>query len=306
LRAAPLRLRSSDGVELHVERWLPETPPRAWLQIVHGMGEHAGRYARLAARACARGWAVAAHDQRGHGLSAREGGLGDLGPDGWRAVVRDVGEVASALEPGAPHVLLGHSMGALVVQAALREASDRLAGCALSGAAVVSPVVARLGSALARLEAGRLGPGARSPLLAWLLFGRAARSVRSSRTAFDWLSRDPREVDAYCSDPHCGFVTSAGSLHAMFSALIALGRPETLAGVPRGLPLRFFSGSADPMGGTQAVERLARGFRRAGFERVSIRIYPGARHETLNETNREEVEKELLDWCSSCLETRGQ
>jgi alpha-beta hydrolase superfamily lysophospholipase len=303
LRAEPFGFQASDGARLHVERWLPEGPARAWIQIVHGMGEHARRYARLAGRACAEGFAVAAHDVRGHGLSAAPGALGDLGPGGWQAAVRDVDELGSALlgERPVPRILFGHSMGSFLVRAALARPGAPLCGCALSGPGLVSRGLARLAAAIAAFEVLRLGVSARSPLLRRLVFGRAERAVQPARTPFDWLSRDPVEVDAYVRDPTCGFVLTAGSLREMFAALDALERGEDLGHLPRSLPIYVFSGADDPVSGHRAVRGLAGRYQRAGLERISTRIYPEDRHETLNELDRQQVERDLLDWISSCV-----
>jgi alpha-beta hydrolase superfamily lysophospholipase len=303
LKAEPFAFPAADGIRLHVERWRPDGPPRAWIQIVHGMGEHARRYARFAARACAEGFAVAAHDVRGHGLSAAPHGLGDLGPGGWHAAVRDVDELGRALlaDRPAPRILLGHSMGSFLVRASLARCRAPLSGCALSGSALPARALVWLAAAIAAFEARRLGPSARSPLLRSLVFGRAERAFRSARTPFDWLSRDAAEVDAYLADPMCGFVLGAGSLREMFAALARSERSADLGQLPRSLPILIFAGGADPLSGPRAVRRLAGRYHRAGFERVSARIYPLDRHETLNELDRRQVERDLLDWISSCL-----
>lgn len=303
MRSEPFWFRASDGTRLHVERWLPEGPARAWIQIAHGMGEHARRYTRFAERACAAGFAVAAHDQRGHGRSAAPGGLGDLGPGGWRAAVRDLDELGSVLlaDPPAARILFGHSMGSLVARASLALRGAPLSGCALSGSGMPPRGLARLAAALAAVEAHRLGPSGQSPLLRSLVFGPAERAFRPSRTPFDWLSRDAAEVDAYRADPECGFVLSAGSLRELFGALDRLDRIDDLGHVPRSLPLYIFAGSDDPLSGARAVHRLAGRYHRAGFERVSTRIYPASRHEALNDLDRQRVEGDLLAWISSCV-----
>jgi alpha-beta hydrolase superfamily lysophospholipase len=302
VRADPFWFRASDGARLYTARWLPADRVDALIQIVHGMGEHALRYARFAERACAAGFAVAAHDQRGHGRSAAES-LGDLGAGGWAAALRDVDELGQALLadlPRTPRVLVGHSMGSIVVRALLARGSAPLAGCALSASPVPLRGVARLGRVVARCEAWRVGEDGRSKLLHALLFGRAARAFRPSRTAFDWLSRDPAEVDAYVADPLCGFVLSPRSLAQMLACLARLERGSALRGVPRSLPIHVFAGGDDPMSGPAAVRALAGRYHRAGFERVTTRVYPGSRHETLNELDRREVEGDLLDWVTSC------
>jgi alpha-beta hydrolase superfamily lysophospholipase len=306
LRSEPFEFVASDGARIHVERWLPEAEPRAWVQVIHGMGEHAGRYARFAESVCAAGLAVAAHDQRGHGRTALQGKLGDTGPGGFRAAIRDVAELGRALLAASPHprVLFGHSMGSFIARAALLEADASVAGCALSAPALAPRARLRCAARLARAEECRLGPAARSPLLHRLVFGRAERAFQPSRTHFDWLSRDPAEVDAYVSDPHCGFVLGARSLREMFAFLIELdGRAA--APVPRGRAIYLFAGADDPLGGARAIAALAGRYHRAGVESVATRVYPGARHETLNELNRKEVEADLLHWISSCIERAG-
>jgi alpha-beta hydrolase superfamily lysophospholipase len=259
VRSAPFAFRASDGARLHVERWLPDSAPRGWLQIVHGMGEHVARYAGLAERACAVGLAVVGHDLRGHGRTAGADGLGDLGPGGWDASVRDLvelGESLAAEAPGIPRVLLGHSMGSLLVRASFARSGRSAAGIALSASSDVSAASAAALQSLAALESLRLGPAGRSALLRWLIFGRAERSFPTARTRFAWLSRDPSEVAAYAADPACGFVLRAGSLHQMFGGIRRLERGEA-SGVPRDLPILLFAGGDDPLSGARAIEAIA-------------------------------------------------
>jgi alpha-beta hydrolase superfamily lysophospholipase len=271
------------------------------------MGEHAARYSRLAERACRAGLGVIAHDLRGHGRSADAGLLGDLGPRGWDASVRDLIELGDALaneNPGAKRVLFGHSMGSLLVRASLAQSSRSIAGCALSGSSVPSGFATLAAQALAGIESLRLGRSGQSPLLRWLVFGRAERAFRPADTRFDWLSRDREEVAAYASDPRCGFVLRAGSLGEMFGAIRRLERARPPV-VPRELPILIFAGGDDPLSGRIAVERLAGRYHRMGFRRVETRVYPGTRHEALNDLDRQQVSGDLLAWISSCLGDAG-
>jgi alpha-beta hydrolase superfamily lysophospholipase len=134
--------------------------------------------------------------------------------------------------------------------------------------------------------------------------GWGRRAFQPSRTRFDWLSRDPAEVDAYVSDPHCGFALAARSLREMFAFLIELDGPAA-SPVPRRRAIYLFAGADDPLGGARAIAALAGRYHRAGLDTLATRVYPGARHETLNELNRKEVEADLLDWISSCIERAG-
>ncbi|MET0577354.1 MAG: alpha/beta hydrolase, partial [Ilumatobacteraceae bacterium] len=118
-----------------------------------------------------------------------------------------------------------------------------------------------------------------------------------ARTDYDWLSRDEAEVDLYVADPDCGFGVDAAGTADMMSGAAALGDPERLAGIRNDLPIYVFSGDADPLaGGGALIEMVADRYRAAGVEDVTVRLYPGARHETLNETNRNEVTADLVDW----------
>jgi alpha-beta hydrolase superfamily lysophospholipase len=217
--------------------------------------------------------------------------------------VRDVHEVGAALRAHAPvpRILFGHSMGSFVVRHALLERPADLAGCALSGSSALSRALARLGAALAALEALRVGRAGASPLLHWLVFGRAERAFAPRRTAFDWLSRDAAEVDAYLADPLCGFSLRAGSLADMFRALAAAESTEALRTLPAELPILVLAGSDDPLSGATAVHRLAGLYARAGLERVSTRVYPGSRHEPHNDLDGQQVQADLLVWIEACL-----
>jgi alpha-beta hydrolase superfamily lysophospholipase len=314
LRASSERQRSTDGLEIFVRRWQPESAARATLQIVHGMGEHAARYARLAERLCSAGFEVFAADTRGHGLSTLEpellGHLSDT--DGWNKAVADVGLLAARIaeeRPGLPHALLGHSMGSLLVL-------DFLTRARTPADAAITPVDAAVLSgssgppgrgiaialAVARFERLRLGVRGHSPILQRMLFGRFNRAFEPAETAFDWLSRDRAEVAKYVADPLCGFVLTVGGLCELATALRRLFNRDALARIPHGLPVLLLSGEHDPVHDSlRGFESLALGLRSSGLERLTERVYPDARHELLNETNRDQVSDDLLDWLESQL-----
>ena len=301
MKAAPFRLRSADGVELSVRAFLPDGAPRAVLQIVHGMGEHAARYERFAREATAAGWAVYAADCRGHGETAESAAL--LGhfadADGWEKVVGDVHTVrerAAASHSGLPYALLGHSMGSFIAADYLTRHGVGLRAAVLSGSAASMGPLGFALRAVARAECLRLGERARSPVLQKLLFGRFNQAFEPARTPFDWLSRDPDEVDRYVADPRCGFVLSARSFGDMARGLARYQRKDVLAKIPRALPILLVAGELDPVGGRAGVEKLAAELRAAGLEHVDVRIWPEGRHEMLNEKNRDEVSRDLLAW----------
>ena len=307
MRTDSQRLRSRDGLELFVYRWQPESPARASLQIAHGMGEHGARYARLAERLCGAGFEVFAADTRGHGLSTLEpallGHLADT--DGWNKAVEDVGLLSGFIareRPGLPHALLGHSMGSLLVLDSLSRGRAPVDAAILSGTSGPPGRGIAFALAVARLERLRLGVRGHSSILQRMLFGRFNRAFEPAETAFDWLSRDRTEVAKYVADPLCGFVLTVGGICDLAAALRPMFEHDTLARIPRGLPLLLVSGERDPVHDSlRGFAALVASLRASGLERLTERVYPDARHELLNETNRDEVTSDLIDWLESNL-----
>ena len=221
--------RASDGASIHVHRWLPEGEVRGILVVAHGMAEHGGRYAALAAAATEKAWALYAPDHRGHGKTATEDTLGWFAErDGFHRVVEDLHEVAAAAaaeQNGRPMALFGHSMGSVIAEMYAAFYGKELTCCALSG--VVMPPDPPL-LAAARLMAGMgcllKGSKAKAPFLNKLSFGANNKSFAPARTAFDWLSRDKDEVDKYVADPLCGFVCSDGFFRDFLGAFSELYR----------------------------------------------------------------------------------
>lgn len=297
------RLKADDSVEIHVHRWLPDGAPRAAFQIAHGLAEHGARYVRLAEALTAQGFAVYADDHRGHGLTASAGDLGFFSErDGWRKCVGDLWTLnrrIAADNPGLPIILLGHSMGSFMAQDFVAHHSAALAALVLSGSNGPPPAIAGVGRMIARIERLRLGAQSKSALLQAMMFGEFNKPFKPARTEFDWLSRDPAEVDAYVSDPLCGFAFSTQLAIDLLDALGTFLKPERLARIRKDLPVYIFSGSDDPVGAN--LPALAEAYRDAGLTRVEMRVYPGARHETLNETNREEVTGDLLRWAETVV-----
>ncbi len=290
-----------DGTVLHVHRWLPEGPVGAVVQVAHGMVEHAARYAHLGERLADRGYAVYASDLRGHGRTAAgPDALGHLGDEhGFADAVDDLVALTDRLRadhPGVPVVLLGHSMGSFLARAYAARHGDRLAGLVLSGTTGDPGLLGLMGVRLAGLEVRLRGPRARSRLMEALVLGPYNRPFRPSRTRFDWLTRDEAQVDSYLADELCGGLATAGFYRDLLTGLRWVSRPSTSAMVPADLPVHVVAGGADPLGGAAAVEEVAGHLRDAGVRDVTTQVWPGARHEILNETNRDEVVDGLLAW----------
>ena len=305
-----LTLSATDGASLNLHHWPSRTLPRANVVICHGMAEHGARYQNLAEQMNAVGLNVWALDLRGHGTSTPDQPRGQLadGAD-WNSLVADlllVIEHARQAGPTLPLILLGHSMGTFVVQSLLLEHSDQIDIAVLSGSNANPAALCRIGRQLARLESLLRGPDAPASTMNTLSFGRFNRAFGDVRTEFDWLSRDPQQVDLYVADPLCGFVLSGQYWQCLFAALAHIASPARLSSIRANLPVLILGGDSDPVSAGGGLAKLQQRLRAAGLSQVELRLYPGARHEAFNETNRDEVISDLLDWLDSRLTTLPQ
>lgn len=304
------RLTADDGCSLYVNHWRATEPPRALVMIAHGMAEHGGRYERFAQALVAAGYEVYAHDQRGHGLSTEPEQLGHYADsDGWNKVVRDLATLNHHMRqqhPGLPIILFAHSMGSYIAQSYLMQHSCSLQAVVLSGSNYQPVALYRSAELIARFERWRQGPRGRSALIERLSFGSFNRAFKPLRTKFDWLSRDPAEVDRYIADPLCGFRCSNQLWLDLLGGLQQISAIDKLAQIDHQLPLLIIGGSRDPVSQGKRLQDLASALRAAGLAQVELRIYPEARHELLNETNRDQVVSDLLQWLQQVLTHQHQ
>lgn len=278
-----ITLRTDDGIDLHVYRWAPDGEPKAAIQLHHGLAEHAGRYARFAAALTSAGYLVYAPDQRGSGRSAVDG-YGTWGDDGWGGWVNDYALLNSRIRqdnPGLEIALIGHSLGSFGAQHYLLERSADIAAAVLSGTGDVEVLVPALTAE---------GPADLS----------AFNAPFENRTGFEWLSRDEGEVDKYVADEACGW---AAPMPADMASLLSAADPEAIQGVRADLPILLVSGEHDPVGGQlgQGVNITAGRYRAAGLTDVVVTLYPEARHEILNELNRDEVTSNIIGFLNRTL-----
>lgn len=309
MRADEFDLPMADGVAVHVRRWLPDNEPRGVVQLSHGMAEHAGRYARLAGHLVEAGFAVWAHDHRGHGGTARQDG--DLGHfadgDGFDLVVTDLLAVRAAIGragpdaagqagAGRPVALFAHSMGSFIAQAALAlHPPAPWDAVVLTGSDAPGGFSYDAFLQVARVERRLHGPRGRSTALHDLAFVPYNLGFRPTRTDSDWLSRDDAEVDTFLADPRTGFPLSNQAWVDFIGGREAVAHTGFGAVTPKDLPILLTTGDEDPVGRKgKGVHKLADQLRAAGMTDVEVRIYPGARHELVNETNREEVQADVL------------
>jgi alpha-beta hydrolase superfamily lysophospholipase len=294
--------RAADGAEIHYRYWAGPASPRAVVQIVHGAAEHSGRYDRFAKALVGQGYAVYATDHRGHGRTrVRSGQLGDAGPDAWNRFVQDeqqLSQIVHQANPGAKLVLFGHSLGSFIAQDYITRRPELIDAVVLSGTNYVPPPPPEL---ITRLGA----PGAAAPLGPsefWAGLFKDFNKPFTGQPGFEWLSRDTVEVQKYQQDPQAGFAFSNELVRDFFHGLVPLRDPATEARIPKNLPVLVIQGSLDPVGGNlQRTQALLDRYKALGLTRVSHKFYEGARHEVLNETNRDEVTRDVLDWLKTLV-----
>jgi alpha-beta hydrolase superfamily lysophospholipase len=292
---------AADGTTVHYRRWLPAGSPKAAIQIVHGAAEHASRYSRFARAATASGHAVYATDHRGHGRTRlRSGRLGDAGPDAWNRMVGDeiaLGQRLRVAHPGAPLVLLGHSLGSFIAQDLITRGADGPPplpdALVLSGTSYRAPPPAEAIAALD--EAAGREPLGDSAL--WASRFQDYNKPFGGPTGFEWLSRDADEVQRYVSDPLCGFAFTNELVRDIFAGIARMRDVAREARIPTTLPVLVIQGELDPVGENLAgTRRLVERYEALGLTRIETRYYAGARHELLNETHRDEVTRDVLGW----------
>lgn len=274
----------SDDTQLASYAWESVDSPRGVVQIAHGLAEHSARYDRLATALNAAGYLADALDHRGHGQSITDA-PGDFGAVGFDGLIADVSAYGSRLRddhPDLPLFLFAHSMGSFAAQSVLLKHSDLYAGVVLSGSTALDVLAAGMAQA-----EGPIGL-------------EAFNAGFEPRTGYEWLSRDEAEVDRYVADPLCGFDLPEATVPMLFGAAGVLADPAALANIRPDLPLLIASGSDDPLaGGGELVGLLAQRYRDAGLRDVTLTVYPGARHEIVNETNRDEVTADVVAWLAA-------
>jgi alpha-beta hydrolase superfamily lysophospholipase len=263
------------------------------VQIAHGLGEHVGRYARLAETLAQAEFVVYGNDHRGHGLTAKPAGsFGDFGPGGFDQLVEDMVSlkvIAKDEHRGKPYTLLGHSMGSFAAQRFVLDHSHSIDGLVLSGSGTLD--------GLARL-AQSIAPGEDPMKLMNAAF-------EPARTPFDWLSRDNAEVDAFIKDPLCFPSLKPESMESFLDAFPRLADPREIRKIRDSLPVYILSGSDDPVGQRlEGVRVLIDRYRSAGLTSIAQDFYSGGRHEMLHEINRRDVITNLLVWMSSIVARR--
>ncbi|MBN2898496.1 MAG: lysophospholipase [Clostridia bacterium] len=299
-----IRWITSEDVSFYTRVWRNETlPPKAIIFLVHGSVEHGGRYKAFAEHLTQQGYVVVAPDLRGHGETGIHGdGLGYFSdaPMGWEICVHDLKVIYDQCVdwyPGLPLIVFGHSMGSYLVRCFIKEYPVAMQGVVLSGTGHFATGIGDLALGLSKVLMHTKGKRYKSRFLTSLVYGTLNKRIGKTETDFDFLSRDTEQVRRYIEDPLCGYICTVDYLHEMLFGTKKANRAAMFELANRQLPLLLISGGEDPV-----ADRGGKGFKKVfdsykhRMDDVTAHVYEGARHEVLNETNRETVMADICAW----------
>lgn len=270
------------------------------VQISHGMAEYSNRYARFALELCKAGYAVFVSDHIGHGSSVTDrdmlGFFGEIeGEEHFVEDLKSLTDIIKSEYPDLPFFMFGHGMGSLIARKYTAKYGYLLDGVIYGGTSGENPALG-IGIQLANALIKQNGSMHRSEVLDVIAFGAYNRKTEK-RTENDWASRDEAEVDKFNADELCGYTYTASGMKALFTLLKQVSSKRWYNTVPLSMPIYLISGTMDPVGDySKGVNEVYKNLKKTGHKNVSIKLYEGARHEILNEINRDEVYADIIDW----------
>ena len=286
MKSEQITVSCADGLLLPGYLWLPEGEVKAVLQITHGMTEHMGRYAALAEILTAHGIAAAGTDLRGHGRNPGDPDCASFGETGWDAALEDMHRLAGMLTerfPGLPRFHMGFSLGSFLLREYLNRWQDPVSGAVIMGTGQQPGIILSVIMAVVKKQIRLAGFDASTPVIRQLSFGTYNRKFRPNRTESDWLCADSAALDAYLADPLCRRDISAGLFWQLLDSMRRTGSSAAYDNWNRNMPVLLLSGGEDPVGDAgKGTALVCRAMEKAGIP-VTMKLYPGARHDLLHE-----------------------
>lgn len=291
--------------KIHTRMCVPDTEPRAIVQIIHGIAEYIDRYDEFMSFLADNGIIAVGTDHLGHGKSIEsEEQTGFFAyENGWDYAVRDEEVLRLAMHenyPELPIIVFGHSMGSFMARTLLIRYPDAFNAAIISGTGNQGSALVNGGLFMGNLVTGLKGAHHYSKFLNNLAFGSYNKIYENPKTEYDWLSRDEANVQKYIDDPLCGFIPTCSLFRDMMTGVKFITNKKNLTAMNKDMPVYFMSGDMDPVGECgKGVQKAYNNFLEAGMKDVSIKLYPGGRHEMLNEINKDEVYSDILTWLGS-------
>lgn len=296
---------------IHAVRYLPDSENLVGvIQIIHGMAEYVERYEELARFFTDRNFVVVGEDHLGHGKSVGENGMQGYfcAQDPATVVVRDshrLKKLTQEMYPGVPYIIIGHSMGSFILRNYICRYGSGIDGAVIMGTGMQPAWLLAVSKTVAALQKLFLGEKHVSRFLDRGAFGAYNKRIKDARTDVDWLTREADRVDAYIADKDCGFVFTVNGFQTLFELISRVRKPSNLKNIPQELPVLMLSGEDDPVGEYgEAVKRARDSMKKAGVENIAMKLYPGDRHELVNETDRMQVMEDIYEWINKILSHR--
>lgn len=293
--------KSSSGI-CNIKAWqfAPDGDVKAVIQMHHGMAEHSGRYKNFINAFVDKGYVVFINDMLGHGKSNSDktllGYFGDK--DGYKNIIADakaLSDIAKKEYPEKKFIISGHSMGSFVMRCYINEYGNCFDGAVFIGTGGPNPL-AKIGMPVINLVKLIKGTKHHSSFLNKISIG-AYDKPFEHRTHYDWGISDPAEVDKYVADPLCGFLFTAAGYGDLSKLVVECNTQKWADNIKKDMPVTFVSGDRDPVGDFgKGVKQVYDMLVNSGHTNVSMKLYPGKRHEILNEVNKEEVYDYIDKW----------
>lgn len=292
------------GTKLPACLWLPDGELKAVLQVAHGMTEHMGRYEAFAQYLCSFGVAVAGFDLRGHGKNPGDSDVASFGEGGWAASVEDMRlfyELLKQRLTGVPHYMLGFSLGSFLLREYLTRYPEEgeIAGAIIMGTGHQPGWLLSIMMGIVKGQIKKAGFDKTTDLVRQLSFGTYNQKFKPNRTAADWLCADETELDRYLADPLVRKDISAGLFWELLDSMKRTGSAFSYDGWDTSLPILLISGHDDPVGDAgKGVQAIYNRMRKNGMENMTLKLFPGARHDLLHEETNgaDAARKYIAEW----------
>lgn len=287
---------------IYARECVPDVEPKAVVQIVHGIADHIERYDEFMMFLAENGYVAVGEDHLGHGrtiTAPEQQGFFDE-KDGWNRVLDDLDSLRSIERrkyPDLPYVFFGHSMGSFLVRNYLINNPGKYDGAIICGTGHQSPALVIGGYTLASAAVKLYGAHKIGNKLNDVAFGTYNNKYDFVRTPFDWVNSDPAKVDEYIADPFCGFIATVSLFRDMMGGVKTITNQKNIDRMSKDQPVLFIAGKDDPVGEFgEGVTRAYEAFCKAGLHDVYMKLYPGARHEIINEPIHKTVFNDVLNW----------
>ncbi|MDE6275839.1 MAG: alpha/beta hydrolase [Clostridia bacterium] len=300
-------IKGFDDYQVVMSIWEPDQAPKGIVQIFHGMVEHIDRYEEFAHYLNAKGYIVAGDDHRGHGRTAGVDFLGKV-PFGhtYFDTIDDEKVITSYLKErygDLPLFVFAHSYGSFLGQGYIQQNSKNIDGCILSGSANMSGIEPKIGRFVANIQHKLHGKDKTAEFIKNMTFGAYEKPFKKEKRVNAWLNRDAAACEKYNADKFCNYTMSVGFYKNFFDGLCRIYEPERLAEIDKKLPILIVAGDKDPVGKMgKLVSKLYDMYTQLGIDDVKIKLYEDARHEIINELNKDEVFADIAGWLDNLVE----